>query len=138
MRFVSSLLFLASLHVYAGGFYLNVKPVSVTNDAKAKDAAFVAFLAGCHDAEKGTVTAVAEGVVDGKRQSVPLKVVALDKAGWFAVQLGPQAKGVEKGNWVLVVSGRHPAFTVSTVASVPVSGGKIALESAKHEHREAR
>jgi len=125
------LLFLALLScpVWAGGFYLNVKQAS--DVPQGKGALLVAQLSGCHEAEKGALTAVAEAMVDGKRQRVTLKTWALERAGWFAVE-GPAEW---KGRYVVVLSARHPAFQKPTLAAVPVAAGTLEKARAKWENQ---
>lgn len=106
------------LPLLAGGFYLELGSASANAEAKTKNAALVARLTGCHEAEKGSVEGTAEGIVDGKRQSIPLKVIALSQPGMFAVaQQWPS-----EGNWVVKLIGKHPAFPDGTSAIVRVSG----------------
>ena len=120
-----------TLPLFAGGFYLNVKPASAVPEAHAGPAALVAMLSGCHQAEKGRLTATAEGLVKGKRQTLPLKVTVLDKPGWFAVE----KQWPDSGRWVVVLSATHPAFPVATTTAVPIIENAPQFSQAKYENR---
>ena len=120
-----------ALPLFGGGFHLNVKPASASQDARAKNAAIVAILSGCHEADKGTVTATAEGVVDGTRKTLPLKVIVLNQPGWFAVE----RQWPESGRWVVVLSARHPAFSAPTITAVPIVENAPQFSRSKYENK---
>lgn len=135
MKLRSLLLLLASLPVFGGGFYLNVRPAG---EVHAKSVLLVAQLSGCHEAEKGELTAVAEGMVDGQRKSLPMKVMALRQPGFFTIdRFHSDRLSSEKGHWVIVLTAKHPAFAVPTTTAVPVVDGKLDRDRAKYETRRA-
>ena len=101
-----------------GGFYLELGTPSASSDPKAKGAVVLAHFIGCHEPEKGVLTATAEGVVGGKRQTIALTAVALGKPGLFAISRQWPADG----KWVLKLVGRHPQVAVVTTTLVKVSG----------------
>lgn len=131
MKLVLLTLLAATLPAFGGGFYLNVDDPSISSEAKAKGAFAVARLSGCNEAEKGVLQATAEGIVDGKRQSIPLKVVTLGTAGWFAVQ----RQWPQGGKWVVVLKATHPSFSMPTTTVVPVTGDKVEFAKASWENR---
>lgn len=100
-----------------GGFFLELGTPSASQDPKAKGAVVLARFMGCHEPEKGVLTATAEGIVRGKRETVTLKPVAMDKAGLFAIQRQWPAEG----KWVLRLVGKHPEIEVATTTLVRVT-----------------
>jgi len=101
-----------------GGFYLELGTPAASSDPKAKGAVVLAHFIGCHEPEKGVLTATAEGVVGGKRQTIALTAVALGKPGLFAIS----RQWPVDGKWVLRLVGRHPQLAVVTNTPVKVSG----------------
>jgi hypothetical protein len=100
-----------------GGFFLELGTPSASQDPKAKGAVVLAHFIGCHEPEKGVLTATAEGLVKGKRESVALKPVAMDRAGLFAIQRQWPAEG----KWILRLVGKHPGVAVATTTLVRVT-----------------
>ncbi len=130
MKRICLLSVIAALAAYAGGFFLTVDAASKSTDPKAKGAFLTARLTGCHEAEKGTLSASAEGIVQGKRQSIPLKLVKLDTPGTFAVA----RQWPDHGNWVVVLTATHPAFERRTVTAVPVHDNTLQSARAKYSN----
>jgi hypothetical protein len=100
-----------------GGFYLELGTPSASQDPKAKGAVVLAHFIGCHEPEKGVLTATAEGLVRGKRETIALQPVAMEKAGLFAIQRQWPAEG----KWVLRLVGKHPGVSVATTTLVRVT-----------------
>jgi len=123
---ISAVLLAATL--YGGGFALSVEQVSTSPEARAHHAVLLAHITSCADPEKSTVTATAEGIVNGKRTTIPLKVVKLAEPGAFAVT----REWPQEGDWVVRLVATHPAFgTFATGIVAPVSGGEVSPASAK-------
>ncbi len=134
MRFVQTLsLLLMSLPAIAGGFFIELGNPSASKDPAAKNAFLLARLTGCHQPERGTLQGTAEGFVNGKRQSIPVKVSVLAKTGMFAVQ---QTWPTE-GQWVLHLSATHPNVDATATTLVKVEGKEFHRGSAKYIPRAA-
>ncbi len=101
-----------------GGFYLELGTPSANHDPKAKGAVVVARFSGCHQPEKGILTATAEGFVAGKREVIPLKTVVLSSPGQYAIAKQWPAEG----KWALKLVGTHPDFAGATTTIVRVNG----------------
>lgn len=115
----SRLAFMAlALPLLGGGFYLEVGSPSASQDPKAKGAVVVARLLGCHNPETGSVIATAEGIVNGKRESIKLKTVALSTPGMFAIE----RQWPSEGRWALRLVGKHPTMPTMTTTLVKVQG----------------
>ena len=119
---------IAAAAAYAGGFYLELGSPSANNEAKSMNAALVARLTGCHEPEKATIEGSAEGVVSGKRQSIPLKLSALTTPGMYAVtQQWPN-----EGNWVLRLVATQVDGKTKTSVVVRVNGNSFDRAGAKY------
>jgi len=81
---------------YAGGFFLTIHAPGET-----KDAVLVVEAQGCGDYSQAKITGVAEGLVHGQRQSIPVELTPTAKPGLYAVRQQWPANG----KWVLVLSG---------------------------------
>ncbi len=95
-------------------------PVAVArpNGVVKKDIGFAVRGENCADIAKIQVTGTAEGVVDGARRSVPLRVVAGQAAGTFAISHDwPQ-----EGMWVVNLTGHCGNATASAVVPIGPNG----------------
>ena len=101
-----------------GGFWLELGSPSASSDPKARGAVVVARFIGCHEPENAVLKATAEGVVQGKRQTVVLTPVALSTPGVYAISRTWPAEG----KWVLKLEGRYPAVSGVTSTLVKVTG----------------
>jgi hypothetical protein len=100
----------------AGGFYLQLGNPEANPEARKANAVLVVKATGCHDAAAAQLTAKAIGVVNGKRQSIPLSVTKLSEPGAFALaQQWPK-----DGKWVIHLEGRESGRL--TFALVPAGG----------------
>jgi hypothetical protein len=100
----------------AGGFYLQLGNPEANTEARKANAVLVIQAAGCHDPASADVTATATGMVDGKQQTIALKLTKLQGAGMFALtQQWPK-----QGKWVIEIVGKNPGqFTNTLVTAGP-------------------
>jgi hypothetical protein len=104
--------------LFAGGFYLTLGNPEANPEAKKANAVLVLRMDGCHEPEKATVTATATGVVDGKRQVVPLKLTRLSSPGTYALtQQWPK-----EGKWVIALSARDVGRDTYTLVNAGPEG----------------
>src|SRR5205085_5447596 len=94
--------------VFAGGFQLGVEAPDAAK-TNLKDAVLVVRTFGCHQPADANVTVTAEGIVNGRRQSVPVELRA-DAKGIYSIRQQWPAEG----KWVLVLTGAYNGMT-STV-----------------------
>ncbi len=99
----------AAATVYAGGFFLAVHN---------QDNGIVVEAQGCRDYSQAKVTGRAEGIIDGKRQSVALKLTPGSKPGAYAVRKQWPAEG----KWVLVFTGTSGSLVTHTIVKVRPDG----------------
>jgi hypothetical protein len=116
---VLSALVLMTAQAWAGtSFRLEIGPaVADTSAGKVKNAVLLVRPQLCADPASVRITASAEGIVNGARQSVPLKLVALPTPGVHAVQ-----RQWPDGRWVLHLSGTCPEPEAAASTIVPLTG----------------
>jgi hypothetical protein len=97
-----------------------------------KDVGMAVRAENCADLSKVQVTGTAEGMVNGARRSIPVRVVPSATPGAFAVARDwPQ-----QGSWVVSLTGHCGSATASAV--VPINGFGFVRESSKFFPRAAR
>jgi hypothetical protein len=114
--------------LFAGALTLQVDDLNSNKEAVAKKAVVVAHMTACHSPEKTTVTATADGIVNGKLQTIPLKVMYLAEPGSFAVaQEWPR-----EGMWTVRLVATNPDYkNYATTVTVPVHNGFVRTAEAK-------
>jgi hypothetical protein len=101
----------------AGALRLEVGNPATNQEALAQHAVLVAWTTACHSPEKTSLTATAEGVVNGIRKSIPLKVVSLSTPGTFAVT----RDWPNEGTWAIKIVATNPEYKdYATSAVVPI------------------
>ncbi len=118
-------LFLFCADLLAGGFSLNLGNPVASHDPKAKNAILLVRPVGCISPVDTVVSGTAEGVVNGKRESVPLQLVRLAEPATWAVMREWPAEGA----WVVRLTARYQDRTTS--ALVPITADGFHRESAK-------
>lgn len=100
----------------AGGFQLNIEAPNAS-DAELKGAALLVRTYGCHQPWDAEVFATAEGVVDGKRQSIKVELTRTSR-GVYAIKKQWSSKGV----WVVAITGRYNGITSSALVEMGTNG----------------
>ncbi len=101
----------------AGGFYIAVEAPTSSTDPQLKDAVVLVRPYGCHTPTDASLSATAEGLVDGRRQSIPLQLT-LASTGVYAVKRQWPTEGV----WVLAISGKYLNATSSALVELGPKG----------------
>ncbi len=102
--------------VFAGGFFLITGNPEASPKARSANAVLTIKAAGCGNPNDASVSATAIGMVNGHRQTIPLKLVRLDEPGTFAVAQQWPAEG----RWVLQFVGTdHDRVTHTLVPAGP-------------------
>jgi hypothetical protein len=123
----------AAATLIAGSFVLDIGRPSANPEAQAKRAVLVVRSSACTNPEKTNITANAEGVVNGKRQTIALKLVPLSGAGTYAVTQQWPAEG----HWVVTLFAANPAYPFPQSAIVNVKGEFANLASVKRSSHAA-
>ena len=102
----------------AGTFTFELASPVAAQDFRFKTAPFVFRTAGCGAGVRPDLSASAEGIVQGMRQSKPLQIVeSTVKPGVFGI---PQPLGI--GKWVIVLKGTCGAVQAGAIVPVGVAG----------------
>jgi hypothetical protein len=118
----------AALPLFAGALTLQVDDLNSSPEALAKNAVVLAHITACRSPEKTIVAATAEGIADGRRHSIPLKVVSLSVPGAFAVT----RQWPRQGRWTITMIATNPDYKdYATSVVVPVQKGVATPEAAK-------
>ena len=116
----------------AGALRVEISDPAGNAEAVAMKAVLVARTTACHSPEKSVVTATAEGLVNGKRQSIPLKLTALSSPGTFAVT----EQWPHRGAWVVKLVATNPDYkSYATGAIARVTGGSVDTKSVQNYFR---
>jgi hypothetical protein len=100
--------------MFAEDFVLQVGPPIAGNAQPAKTSMFVVRPGGCGDPAAARITGTGEGIVDGVRRSVPLKLVALSTPGVYAVSRNWDSAGV----WIVSLVGTCAGKTAGAIVSI--------------------
>jgi hypothetical protein len=101
------------------GFSFTLGNPVAAQDYRAKTASFVFRAEGCADPAKAQITGTAEGLVNGVRHSVPLKVSAMAKPGIYAVY---QTWLAAEGAWVVNLKGACGAENAGALVPTTTKG----------------
>ncbi len=109
-----------------GGFSLVLGSPEASADAKAARAVLTIRATGCADPSMAIVSGTAIGMVKGKKQSIPLTLLALPQPGFYALA----RQWPQEGRWVLQITGK--AGSELTTVLVPVTATGVDRYNAKH------
>jgi hypothetical protein len=84
----------------AGGFHVSLELPTSQTDARLKDAVLIVRPGGCIDVSQAVVRVTAEGLVNGRRQSIPVKLTPAGPGIYAVTRQWPSA-----GTWMLVIAG---------------------------------
>lgn len=115
--------------LWAGGMWLEIGNPAANPEAVAKQAVVVARITACHSPEKTALTATAEGLTNGGRESIPLKVIRLSKPDSFAVT----REWPQSGEWVVKIVATNPEYKGrATSVLVPVGSDSFNWTGVKY------
>lgn len=123
--------FTSAIGMLAGGFTLEIGRPSANPQAQAQHAVMVVRSYACTHPEKTNIVATAEGMVNGKRETIPLKLIPLGDSGTYAVIKQWPAEG----RWVLRLSAANAAFAWQPSAIVNVNGDSADFANVKYASR---
>lgn len=112
----------------AQDFALQVGPPIAGNAQPAKASLLVVRPGGCADPASAQITATAEGLVDGARKTVPLKLSALPTPGVHAVPKDLPDRGV----WIVALAGTCAGKTAGAIVSIAGPKGEYRREAVKY------
>ena len=115
----------------AGGFQLAVE-APPQSDPELKNAAMIVRTFGCHQPSDANVTATAEGIVAGHRQSVKLDLLPTTKGVYAINQQWPA-----EGHWVVAITGLYNGHTSSALVKLG-PGGKLEVTNGVKKHKKVQ
>jgi hypothetical protein len=115
------LVFCAAMSLMAGGFALQLGKPSANPEAQAKNAVLVVRGYACVAPEKTTISATAEGITNGKRESIPLKLIPLSGESTYAVT----RQWPSDGKWVITLVEANPRFNSRPSVIVKVNADAV-------------
>lgn len=101
----------------AGGFQLSVETPNKSNDPKLTNVVLVARTYGCHQPADAKLSATAEGLVGGKRQSLAVELSSIESGVYAIKQQWPA-----EGTWVLALTGDYNGMTCSVMIELGPNG----------------
>ena len=112
----AALLLALAGQLLAGGFFLQLGNPEASAEARKNNAVLTILATGCHDPATAQVTGTAIGMVNGHRETIPLKLTKLSGVGMFALtQQWPK-----EGKWVIELVGKNSEqFTNTLVKAGP-------------------
>jgi len=114
--------------LFGGSMILEVGNPNANPEAAQKNAVVMARVTACHSPEKTSVVATAEGLVAGKRQTIPLKVINLSTPGMWAVT----REWPKEGSWAVNFVATNPDYKdYSPSVVVPVENDSFSWASVK-------
>jgi len=115
--------------LFAGALLVEIGNPAANTEAQAKHAVLVARITACHSPEKTVLSATAEGLLNGVRKSIPLKVIPFSTAGTFGV--GRQWPS--QGSWIVKIIATNPDYkNYATSALVPFENDHFEWGAIKH------
>ena len=115
----------------ADGFTFEIGSPVAAQDFHTKTSAFVFRTQGCADPAKARIEGSAEGLVNGMRRSIALKMTALARPGVYAVEQNWPVEGA----WVVNLKGTCADANAGAV--VPIGPHGFLRESSKFFPRAA-
>ncbi len=115
---LGSVAFAAAVAAFPQAFAFAIGSPVAAMDSRSKLAAFVFRTEGCAESTTPQVGGTAEGLVQGRRRSVPLKLVAMSKPGVYAVYPTWPAEG----DWVVSLTGTCARANAGALIPIGPSG----------------
>jgi hypothetical protein len=123
--------FAVTAFAHPAGFTFAIGNPVASQDFRFKTAAFALRTEGCADPSKAQISATAEGMVNGERRSIVLKVMQASKPGVYALEQQWPAEG----QWVVTLRGT--CGSESAGAIIPFGPKGFIRESSKFLSRPA-
>lgn len=97
----------------AGGFQISVEPITSSTATHPRGTVLVVRTHGCRQPADASLSATAEGLVNGQRQSLPLQLTPISN-GVYAIKRQWPSEGV----WVLAITGTYLGHTSSALVEL--------------------
>jgi hypothetical protein len=118
-----------AIPLLAGALLLEVGNPASNPEAVKNGAVLVVRTTACHSPGETSVVGTAEGMVNGMRKSIPLRVIALSAPGTFAIA----REWPEQGTWAIKLVATNPEYKdYATGVVVPIHNNAVQLRAANH------
>lgn len=115
----------------AGGFYLSLEKPGTADVQQSRGIVLLVRPYGCHQPEEALISARAEGIVKGRRETIELKLHPASTKGVYGIKRQWPAEGV----WLVAVRGTYlGANTTALLELGPDGAVTIEKAGAKHPH----
>jgi hypothetical protein len=124
--FVPALCVLATaISTTAGGFYLSLEKPGTNDLQQSKDVVLLVKPFGCHQPEEALISAKAEGLVKGRRETIELKLHPASSKGVYGIKRQWPTEGV----WLVAVRGTYLGAHTSALLELATDGA-VTIEKA--------
>jgi hypothetical protein len=120
-------LLISGMSLMAGGIAVEILRPSHP-EAQAKKAVLVVRGYACVQPNETAIKASAEGIINGKRQTIPLKLIPLPGQSTFALTRQWPADG----RWIIALTASNPKFGLTPGAIVKVEGDSAGFDDVTH------
>lgn len=111
---------LSATRLFAGPPWIAIEYPANPHDPGTRDALLTVRTYHHGELMSYDLSGTAEGIVNGKRQSLPLDIRRLTQTGMYAVRFQKPAQG----SWVLVITSKqNGSFAATAVVSIDSQGG---------------
>jgi len=101
----------------AGGFWVTVESAHSSRPGMSGQTVLVVRPDGCHEPQSAAITATAEGIVNGQRRSLPLKLVAISPGVYEIAREWPA-----QGTWVVAVNAEYRGLSRAAITRLGAGG----------------
>jgi len=109
----------------AGGFYLSLEKPGTTDVQQSRDVVLLVRPYGCHQPEEALISARAEGLVKGRRETIELKLHPASSKGVYGIKRQWPSEGV----WLVAVRGNYLGAHTSALLELAPDGA-VTIEKA--------
>ena|SRR5215471_14129307 len=102
----------------AGDFWVTVESAHSSRPGMGSQTVLVVRPSGCHEPQEATVTATAEGIVNGQRKSLPLKLVAISPGVYEIAR-----EWSTQGTWIVAVNAEYRGLPRAAIVRLGPGGG---------------
>ena len=101
----------------AGGFWVTVETARSSRPGMGGQTVLVVRPDGCHEPQSAAISATAEGLVNGQRRSLPLKLVAISPGVYEIAREWPA-----QGTWVVAVNAVYRGLSRAAITRLGPGG----------------
>ena len=127
-----AVIIIGASHAAAGDFWVTVESGHSSRPGLGGQAVLVVRPSGCHEPENATLTATAEGIVNGQRKSMPLKLTTISAGVYEITRQWPS-----QGTWIIAVNAEYRGAPRAAIVRLG-PGGEIPANLVASQDRSAK